>query len=159
MTVQRSCHPLLTTSPAPDWSPAPDSPAPGSPAPDSSSAVDSSVVSITGFDGTVIATVSRELKSRDALPPYAVVAVDGDIDRDTAPVVEQALLRAIDDSRLACLDVHEVGFFGAAGVHMLVTAMRHAATLGHTLRLEGVHGITERVLAVAGLDLVVPTVR
>ena len=49
-----------------------------------------------------------------------------------------------------------VDFFGAAGVHALLRAHRHATRLGRTLTLRGVHGITERVLIIVGRDDLIP---
>ncbi|MDP9799434.1 anti-anti-sigma factor [Catenuloplanes nepalensis] len=121
------------------------------------------VATVTGFHDTVIATVSRTLEftgeTADTRAPVAVVTVDGDVDRDTAPLVEQALFLAIEGCPSTWLDMHDVNFFGAAGVHMLVAAHRHATALGHTLRLRGVHGVTEQVLTIAGLDHMIPAVR
>jgi anti-anti-sigma factor len=108
---------------------------------------------VTADDGSAVATVSRLL--RPAGPgesgPEVVVVVQGDVDLDTAPLAEATLIRALDDAERVCLDLSGVYFFGAAGARVVVTARQHAAALGRTLRLDGVHGITERVLALTGL--------
>ncbi|GAB7048357.1 STAS domain-containing protein [Catenuloplanes indicus] len=114
---------------------------------------------VTGFNGAVIATVSRSLEHADGRTPLAVVSVHGDVDRDTAPLVERTLLRAIDEHPVTWLDVRQVGFFGAAGVHVLVRAHQRAAALGRTFELRGVHGITEQVLTIAGLDHMIAAIR
>jgi anti-anti-sigma factor len=119
-------------------------------------------VSVAAFDGTVIATICRRLEpSRDptdGAEPISVVCVDGDVDLDTAPLLEQALILAINDGPRTCLDLRRVEFFSAAGVHVLLTAHRHATRLGRSLALRGVHGITKRVLVIVGLDRGFPTV-
>jgi anti-sigma B factor antagonist len=119
-------------------------------------------ISIAGSDGTVIATVCCMLEPpggpSDGEAAMSVVSVEGDVDLDTAPLLERALIVAINDRPRTCLDLRHVEFFSAAGVHVLLAAHRHATRLGHSLTLQGVHGITERVLAIVGLDHVIPTV-
>jgi hypothetical protein len=44
-----------------------------------------------------------------------------------------------------------VRFFSAAGIRVVITARVRAATLGRTFRLNGVHGITKRILTLTGL--------
>ena len=87
----------------------------------------------------------------DGTSPEVVVSVGGDIDIDTAPLVQATLIKALDDAERVCLDLSEVRFFGAAGVRVVITAGSHAAALTRTFRLSGVHGITERVLTLTGL--------
>jgi anti-anti-sigma factor len=117
---------------------------------------DGVTASVAGYDGTVIATITRTVESPAALAgvggPLSVVTVDGDIDQDTAPLLEQALRLAINDRLQTCLDMRRVDFFGAAGVHVLIAAQGHAASLRHCFVLRGVHGIADRVLTIVGLD-------
>jgi anti-sigma B factor antagonist len=117
---------------------------------------DGVTASVAGYDGTVIATITRTVESPAALAgvdgPLSVVTVDGDIDQDTAPLLEQALRLAINDRLRTCLDMRRVDFFGAAGVHVLMAAQGHAASLRHCFVLRGVHGIANQVLAIVGLD-------
>jgi anti-anti-sigma factor len=112
--------------------------------------------SVAGYDGTVIATITRTVESPAALAgvdgPLSVVTVDGDIDQDTAPLLEQALRLAINDRLRTCLDMRRVDFFGAAGVHVLIAAQGHAASLSHCFVLRGVHGTANQVLTIVGLD-------
>jgi anti-anti-sigma factor len=112
--------------------------------------------SVAGYDGTVIATITRTVQSPAALAgvdgPLSVVTVDGDIDQDTAPLLEQALRLAINDRLRTCLDMRRVDFFGAAGVHVLIAAQSHAASLRHCFVLRGVHGTANQVLTIVGLD-------
>jgi anti-anti-sigma factor len=117
---------------------------------------DGVTASVAGYDGTVIATITRTVESPAALAgvdgPLSVVSVDGDIDQDTAPLLEQALRLAINDRLRTCLDMRRVDFFGAAGVHVLMAAQGHAASLRHCFVLRGVHGIANQVLTIVGLD-------
>ncbi len=116
---------------------------------------DGATASITDLGGTVIATISRRSEScapAAGAEPMAVVVIAGDIDLDSAPLLERALMPAIAARSCTCLDMRQTGFFGAAGVHVLLAAHDRASCLGHRVVLRGVHGTTARVLAVAGLD-------
>jgi anti-sigma B factor antagonist len=108
---------------------------------------------VTAQDGSVIATVSRyvRLTGPGGTASEVVVCVRGDLDIDTAPLVQETLIRSLDGAERVCLDLAEVGFCGAAGVGAVITARQHAAALGRGLRLSGVHGLTERVLTLTGL--------
>jgi anti-anti-sigma factor len=85
----------------------------------------------------------------------SVVAVDGDIDRDTAPLLADALAAAIDAQTRTCLDMREVAVLDAAGVRVLLGACRYATDRGRGFSLRGVHGMPERVLRILGLDRLV----
>jgi anti-anti-sigma factor len=101
-------------------------------------------------DGAIIATVWRRV--RPAEPgSEVVVGIQGDVDLDTAPLAQATLLQALDGAERVCLELSEVRFFGAAGVHVVLAAQQHAASLGRTLRLSGVHGLTERILGLTGV--------
>jgi anti-sigma B factor antagonist len=109
--------------------------------------------SVTASDGAVIATVTRRIVPAGPADPSAevVVSVQGDLDLDTAPLAQAVLTQALDGAERVRLDLSDVRFFGAAGVGVVVAGRQHAASLGRELRLSGVHGITERVLALTGV--------
>jgi anti-anti-sigma factor len=117
---------------------------------------DGVTASIVGYEGTVIATITRSAEApaaaTDVEGPISVVTVEGDIDADTAPLLEQALRLAINDRFETCLDMRRVDFFGAAGAHVLLAAHGHAASLRHSFVLRGVHSSATRVLTIVGLD-------
>jgi anti-sigma B factor antagonist len=121
---------------------------------------DGVAASIAGYDGVVIATISRH--SRPPAPdhhadgPWAVVAVDGDLDVDTARLLNVALVQAIDGSARVCCDLTDADFFGASGANTVLAAHQYAARLGRPFHLCGVHGLAARVLSLTGLDEVVP---
>jgi anti-anti-sigma factor len=83
--------------------------------------------------------------------PEVVVGVQGDLDLDTAPLIQATLIQALADAPRVCLDLSEVRFFGAAGLRVIVGAREHAESLGRAFRLSGVHGTTERILVLTGL--------
>lgn len=106
-----------------------------------------------GHDGAVLVSVFRHLEYSS--PPddeMVVVTVAGDLDQDTAPLVETALTTALDQHRWVCLDLRDVAFFGAAGANTVAAAHVHAVGRGACLSLRGVHGIARRVLRITGVD-------
>jgi anti-anti-sigma factor len=103
--------------------------------------------------GTVIAAISCYVgrcqhESRDCL----IVAVEGEVDLDTAPHVQDALLRALDGGKAVCCDLSRVTFFGAAGAHCLFAACQYAVGRGRTFGVRGAHGMTRHVLTVTDPD-------
>ncbi|MEV6300165.1 STAS domain-containing protein [Actinoplanes sp. NPDC051861] len=84
-----------------------------------------------------------------------LVTVTGEIDADTSPALNAALLHAVEECVLVYCDLGGIGFFGAAGANVLASAARRAASLGHRLEVRGVRGLTEQIVRIAGLDLIV----
>jgi anti-anti-sigma factor len=109
---------------------------------------------VAGFDGAVLATVSRHDESTPSGGVLAVVAVTGDLDRDSAPLLHDTLTAAIDGNPRVCCDLDEVTFFGAAGANTMLAAHWHAAAAGRYFTVRGVHGIARRVFGITGLDRV-----
>ena len=103
---------------------------------------------------TILVTVSTALTS--AGDPQTVVAVDGEIDQDTAPLVRLALSQALDGPMPVCCDLSRVTFFGAAAANTVLAAHRQATAFGKVFFLRGVQGITGRVLTIIDPDRVVP---
>jgi anti-anti-sigma factor len=110
---------------------------------------------VTDNFGTVIVAISCYIgpctpgpEPRDCL----IVAIEGEVDLDTAPPVQDALLRALDGGKAVCCDLSRVTFFGAAGARALFTACRYAAGRGRTFGVRGAHGITRRVLTLTDPD-------
>jgi anti-anti-sigma factor len=123
------------------------------PAADTSLSVSASVA---GFDGVAIATITRFHEPVDgdhgADDALAVVAVSGDVDADTAPLLRMALTEAINSRPRVRCELHAAEFFGAAGANTLLTAHQHATAAGCHFTVQGVHGLAGWVLAVTGLD-------
>ena len=109
----------------------------------------------------VIATIERRIEraASGADPETSVVAVDGEVDRDTAPLLEAVLIAAIDDHRRTCLDMCRVEVLDAAGARVLLAADRHATELGRDFRVRGVHGMPARVLTLLGVDRIVAGIK
>jgi anti-anti-sigma factor len=107
---------------------------------------------------TLLVTVSRpaETAPTGADDPLTVVAIDGEIDLDTAPLVRLILSNALDGRTPVCCDLSRVTFFGAAAVNTMLAAHRQATASGNSFFLRGVHGVTDRVLTLCDPDRVVP---
>ena len=116
---------------------------------------DGPATTVAGCDGAVLATLTRRV---GPVPggSLTVIAVDGDIDQDTAPLVRAALVEALDHESRVCCDLSRVDFFGAAGINTMLAAHHHAAALHRAFSLRGVHGLAGRVLSIAGLTGVIP---
>jgi anti-anti-sigma factor len=112
------------------------------------------VASVTDLDDAEIAMIYRHVET---IMPEAglcatVVAVVGDIDRDTADHLDHALRRAAADGMPVCCDLARTEFFGAAGAKTMLDALDRADDSGTVFLLRGVHGMSRRVLAALGLD-------
>jgi anti-anti-sigma factor len=107
---------------------------------------------------TILVTISRpaEAALTGAGDLLSVVAIDGEIDQDTAPLVRLALSHALDGRLPVCCDLSRVTFFGAAAANAVLAAHRQATALGNVFFLRGVQGVTGRVLAIVDPDRVVP---
>ena len=77
-----------------------------------------------------------------------VVAADGDIDVDTAPLLRHVLDNALDRRKPVCFDVSGATFFGAAAARLLLDTHRRATGTGQPFFIRGASAMTEKVLAV-----------
>jgi len=111
--------------------------------------------SVTDLAGALLATVTRLVEPSPAGGMLTVIAIDGDIDHDTAAVVRGVLVEALDESRRVLCDLSRVSFFSAAAAHAVLAAHRHATGLGRPFLLRGVGGLTLRVLKVAQLTHII----
>ncbi|MFG1842726.1 STAS domain-containing protein [Micromonospora sp. NPDC049175] len=80
-----------------------------------------------------------------------VVAPVGYVDMDTAPRLATALFNAVDSHPEVCCDLTGVGFFSAAGVHVLLLALDRAERVGSRFTIRGASGVTMRVLRITGV--------
>jgi anti-anti-sigma factor len=137
-------------------------------APDSGAALLTSAT-VTGYDGTVLVTITRRTEhptEPPAEPPAAdhrggagdaslvVVDVVGDLDADTAPLLHVALTQAIGHHPRVCCDLSRVEFLGAAAVNTMFAALRDADDTGCAFTVRGVHGFSPCVFRITGLDVV-----
>jgi anti-anti-sigma factor len=122
--------------------------------------LDGEIATIEDDDGTLVGTVVRRVEptatGSGPEDSCTIVDVGGDIDHDMAPLLQLALSQAMDGRTTVCCDLSNVTFFGAAGANTLLAAHRRATELGCAFFLRGVHGITDRVLAIVDPDGIVP---
>ena len=101
---------------------------------------------------TIRITVSRQVGAdrggAGSGGPLTVVAVDGEIDHDTASLLRLTLSQALDGRTPVCCELSRVTFFGAAAANVLLAANRQADAVGCSFSLDGVAGMTDRVLSI-----------
>jgi anti-sigma B factor antagonist len=82
----------------------------------------------------------------------ATVAVEGDLDIATAPVLDATLADVQrGTSGTLLLDLGKVGFMDSTGLRSLLSARRRAERAGHALRLANLPPDVERVFDVTGV--------
>jgi anti-anti-sigma factor len=109
---------------------------------------------VTGPSGTALLSVTLRTEPPEdgAAEVRLVAAAAGEVDLDTAPLLQAALLDAVDRHPVVCCDLSDVTFLSAAGLTALLTAYQRAQETGSRLTVRGAHGITRRVLQVAGVE-------
>ena len=82
-----------------------------------------------------------------------VVAVSGEIDLATGPVVAEAIAKALtlDGVESVRVDINAVRFLDSSGIALLLKARRDADGQGVTLRVVGASGIALQVLELTGV--------
>jgi anti-sigma B factor antagonist len=79
----------------------------------------------------------------------ATVAVKGDLDLSTAPLLDRALREAVDPAPARVdLDMRELSFLDASGVSVILRAWHLAEDRGTRLRLVGPGPFVRRVLEI-----------
>ena len=81
-------------------------------------------------------------------PVSGVVAVAGEVDIQTGPMLEEHLTRLTGSIRL---DLSAVTFIDSSGVRALVHTYDHCETSGGTLQIEACSPQVERILQIVGL--------
>lgn len=88
----------------------------------------------------------------DVAGDTARIRLDGELDIHTAPGVADAITEALDGgASTVVVDAAALRFCDSSGIQVLVQARERVVVAGGTLRVEGVHGSVEKVLAVTGL--------
>jgi anti-sigma B factor antagonist len=84
-----------------------------------------------------------------------VLTVTGEVDIATVAILRRALANARAGFVTVILDLHNVSFFGAAGLNAVAAAYKYAPALGD-FRLRDPSPAVQRVLDISGLDRIVP---
>ncbi|KAB8196267.1 anti-sigma factor antagonist [Nonomuraea phyllanthi] len=96
-----------------------------------------------------VADLNVEVERGDAA---ALVRLDGDLDKVTAPQLRHCLAALLEEGRVQfVLDMGELEFCDSSGLWALVEHQRRVSAQAGSLRLVGVHGVLQRVLDVTGL--------
>lgn len=85
---------------------------------------------------------------------YIVIALDGEIDLETAPAVRKALLDHLKKGRNLLIDLAGVSYIDSSGIASLVEGLQLARKQGNDLALVSVSQRVHRVLELARLDKV-----
>ena len=83
----------------------------------------------------------------------SVVAVAGEIDRDSAPRLQQSVAGVLARGGVHCLvvDLSQVDFGAAAGVRVLLSCHAHAQQLGVRMQIRGARGQVRQVLDICAI--------
>jgi anti-anti-sigma factor len=109
--------------------------------------------SVSGPGGTALLRVTVSAEPAGPGPaPAVLVAAAGEVDLDTAPLLQAALVDAVDRHAVVCCELSEVGFLSAAGITALLVAYQRAQATGCRLSVRGAHGATRRVLQICGIE-------
>lgn len=96
---------------------------------------------------------SRFMVRTDVANGVARLAVVGELDMQCAPALQQHLEQAIGDGAdAALLDLRDLSFMDAAGLHVLLWASDQAQQNGHRMAIVGVGGEPRRVLEITETD-------
>ena len=84
----------------------------------------------------------------------AVVALSGDVDLQTSPLVRQKLLECLEKNKRLVADLGAVSYIDSSGVASLVEAFQVSRKKGSYFALASVSPTAMRVLSLARLDKV-----
>lgn len=93
-----------------------------------------------------------ETSSDDA---HVVLAVRGDVDIATAPVLRERLTHVLADPKAVVVDLGGVGFMDSTGLGVLVAAYNRAVAAGATLVLARPQRIVRNALSLVQVDSVI----
>jgi len=85
-----------------------------------------------------------------------IVAIEGEIDLESSPVLRQALLDALPRGRSMVVDMAGVTLIDSSGVASLLEAFQESRKKGRNFSLSAVNDTVMRVLSLAHLDTVFP---
>lgn len=88
--------------------------------------------------------------SIEQFPGYTVARLTGELDGQTAPELQRALLPLIQEGVVLILNMSEVPYMSSAGMRVLVLLHRQATALGTQLVLLGLRQELQEVLGSTG---------
>jgi anti-sigma B factor antagonist len=88
----------------------------------------------------------------DSLPSVSIMKVKGRVDSDTAPELENALTKLLNENRnKIVLNLQSVEFLSSAGLRALVKALKESQKSGGDVRLVSVSEPIEVILRTVGM--------
>ncbi|WP_018684578.1 STAS domain-containing protein [Actinokineospora enzanensis] len=88
-----------------------------------------------------------------------VVAIKGELDTHTAVEFKRALLGLIQEGGEVVVDLGGLTFIDSSGLSVFIAAHKRALSLGAKVALDFVPAFLVRILAITGLDEVIPILR
>lgn len=88
----------------------------------------------------------------------AVIAVEGDLDSDSAPELRAMLTREFDRDHAVIVDLAHCPFLDSVGIGVLVFGWKTAVGGGQRFHLRNVGRYAQRVLDLVGLSDLIPVV-
>lgn len=94
---------------------------------------------------------------RDSVGMWTVLRVSGELDLHTSPTLRDDVFELLEEgtSRLA-IDLEHVGFMDSSSIGILVMALKRIREKDGDLALVGVNGSPLKVLALTGIDRLLP---
>lgn len=88
--------------------------------------------------------------------PAPVLRMRGELDVAGAPELRSVLYPVLEDGRSVVVDCSELQFLDSTGLGVLIGGHKRAREHGQELRLRGATGSVAKVLAITGLDEILP---
>ena len=100
------------------------------------------------------AATQLTVEVRDRTPDVVTVGISGELDRETCATAERVITELLRTERPRCvaLDMSEVTFMGADGIHVLLICRQSAEQLNCRLGISRAHERVRRVLTMVCLD-------
>ncbi|MEV7008112.1 STAS domain-containing protein [Streptosporangium sp. NPDC051022] len=90
-------------------------------------------------------------------PHFSVVSLNGDLDKISAPRLEEALAEPLTRRHVRIIiDTAKLDFCDSTGIWTLLATLRRAYEQNGWMRLAGVHGVLERLLELTRLTEAFP---
>lgn len=85
---------------------------------------------------------------------YSRIIVDGRIDTNTSPQLQQAILNTFQKDSNVVIDFLNVQYISSAGLRALLIGQKTATSKGGTMKLTNVGEMVKDVLAMSGFDTI-----
>ena len=90
----------------------------------------------------------------DELPDATLIRLEGEVDLTTAPLLEEAMQRAIDRGRDIILDLSDLTYIASSCLHVLFNGYERLNGRGKRILLAAPSPMVRRILEIVGLHRV-----